>query len=355
MSHITLGLLTAAIATLPSLGCSPRDIESGDRTDAPAAPSLSPLVAVFTSADTVVLRTPATAPIIRVSGVSVAPSGRIALADVSEGNVKVFEPTGTLAFIVGGKGMGPGEFQQPRFPRFDRRGDLHVADGANARISVFSDSGRLIGDIPLDGGLMPVSGFAVVGDSLYVLTSAGSSADVLHLLKRDGTPVGTFLHRDAMRAEDQPDNPLWRTASQFWLGVRRDTAFVVHTLNDSLWTVDLRTGRVSSVGLTLPGYLAPRIPEAPPADIKALMAWTRSYHVAASISVTDHAVVVPFVKGVLNYGDPSVAAVFQDGAWRAVADPPPVIAGSPSAVVALLDPASEATDTLALGFLRVTP
>jgi len=355
MHRIRVTLLIIAIATTPSLGCSPRDIESGDRTEPPASPSLSPLPAVLRAVDTVVLRTPASAPIIRVSGVSVAPSGRIAIADVSEGNVKVFEADGTLAFIAGAKGMGPGEFQQPRFPRFDRRGFLHVADGANARISVFSDSGRLVADVPLDGGLTPVSGFAVIDDSLYVLTSAGSSPDVLHLLTRDGTSRRSFLPRDAMRAEDQPDNPIWRTASQFWLGVRRDSAFVVHTINDSLWTVDLRSGRVSSIGLTLPRYLAPRVPEAPPKDIQALLAWSRSFHVAASISVTDRAVVIPFVQGVLNYGDPSIVVVFHDGAWRAVSDPPPIVAGAPAAVVALLDPASEATDTLALGLFGVVP
>jgi len=312
-------------------------------------PVLEQLSAIQTSYDTLVLRTSITDPIVRVSGVAFAADGRIAIGDVSQGDVKIFDSEGKQVARIGQKGSGPGEFLEPRFPRFGVHGQLYVADGQNSRITVFDRDGALLNTVPLDGALQPISGFEILSDSAYVVTSAGGSEKVLHILDDSGTLIASYLQRALMRPQDEPAHPLWKTASQYWLAIRRDTAFVVHTLNDSLWTVDLRTGSIHADQIVVPGYRQPFIPEDLPHGIKGVMDWTRSFHIAAKISVTDDYVVIPFVRGILKYGDPSVVVFGGESRWVAISDPPPLIGIDGEYVVVLLDPDSEALDSVVLG------
>ncbi|HEY0037993.1 MAG TPA: 6-bladed beta-propeller, partial [Longimicrobium sp.] len=81
---------------------------------------------LFATVDSVLLEQPDSAPIVRISGIDVDDRGRILIGDVSEGDVKLFAPTGELIRIIGRKGAGPGEFSAPRYPRFGPGGMIYV-------------------------------------------------------------------------------------------------------------------------------------------------------------------------------------------------------------------------------------
>lgn len=74
----------------------------------------------------------------RVSGVAVDAKGRIYVADMQANEVRVFSPTGAYQFKIGRAGAGPGEFSGPCCLAIDKKQQLWVRDGGNARYSVFT-------------------------------------------------------------------------------------------------------------------------------------------------------------------------------------------------------------------------
>jgi hypothetical protein len=66
----------------------------------------------------------------RISGMSVADNGLITVADVSEGNIKIFRSSGRFVQAVGRAGAGPGEYGDPRFVDWGNDGRLHIIDRA---------------------------------------------------------------------------------------------------------------------------------------------------------------------------------------------------------------------------------
>lgn len=72
------------------------------------------------------------------------------VADKAGNRVAAFRSAdGALAWIRGGRGAGPGEFQLPTSLAVTRSGDLWVADARNARITVYAPDGKLLKMIPL--------------------------------------------------------------------------------------------------------------------------------------------------------------------------------------------------------------
>ena len=61
--------------------------------------------------------------------------GRIVVADMQSSEIRVFEPNGSLAFLFGGPGEGPGELSRPCCLEFAPGGELWVRE--SARYSVF--------------------------------------------------------------------------------------------------------------------------------------------------------------------------------------------------------------------------
>lgn len=76
--------------------------------------------------------------------IAVLPDERIAVADATTEEVRLFDRKGKYLRTFGGKGAGPGDLQGMEGVYVDRRGLLRVPEDRNARMSIFDpDSGYL--------------------------------------------------------------------------------------------------------------------------------------------------------------------------------------------------------------------
>lgn len=328
----------AVFVTLSLSACSP------DQTHAPDVElATARFEEVFELLDTVRLEQSDSLPIVRISGIDVSSSGVIALSDASEGMVKLFDGNGKLVRIVGRKGRGPGEFQIPFKPVFDAAGHLHVPDFSSRKVSMFDPSGRLLRQVAIDE-VNAISSFVALPDGGYLITGSpsGSGRNTVFRVGADGRVRDGFLPLDDLRPEGERDFPMWPSVRRSSAGRRGDTLFVVNTLADSLWTVDLATGEQNSLRLRVPGYVKPYVPERPTSGVSGMMDWVRTYSTAAEIFVGDGLVMIPFVKGTLLQGDSAIYAVrTRNGSWMAVKDGPAVAYVGGDTVLGILDPLGE--------------
>ncbi len=331
-SSRSLGLVTILLAAC--VACNDNHGASDSPSRLATIPSAS-FLSKFELIDTVVLEQPDSAPIVRLSGLDVDGSGNMLLGDVSESNVKLFDGTGKLLHVFGRKGDGPGEFSQPRFPRFGPDGLIYVADAQLSRITIFRPNGDLVRTVPLFE-FSPLMGFELLGHGGFVVTGPGGENNTVYVFSSAGRLTSSFLSRNRLRPEQDSDAPIWRTASQYWLGVANDTVYVCTTLSDSLWTMPLDGAKIAGRRLILPGYIQPSSPAAPLRGAPEIMSWLKTFHIAAAIQASDSMVLIPFVKGVLNFGDPMILAVrFSDGLWVALDNAPPPLAVSGSTLIAI--------------------
>lgn len=274
------------------------------------------------------------APVVRLSGLDFDNFGRVAVADVSEGNVKLFTRAGRLLRVLGRKGEGPGEFSQPRFPRFTPDGGLYVGDGQLGRVSRFDSSGTLLR--VLSYNVIPMMGFDLAGDAV-ALTGSGDGQKALMFGDSGGTGASWLLDMTRLRPGHEPDNPTWKFLTQYWLGVGGDSAYITSTLSDSIWSVPLTGDTIVAHRLDVPGYIAPMATHAMPKGVKEMMEWQKTFHIAAKVIATPEVVAIPFVQGVLNYGDPMILALRpRGGHWVALAGAPPILHARGDTLIGLL-------------------
>lgn len=334
-----------SIVTVAACRSGSADAEQADVTARPAA-----FGDRFVMRDSVVLEQPESEPIVRVSGIARDRSGQLLLADASEGNVKLFASDGRLLRVFGRKGEGPGEFMAPRYPRFGPDGRIYVADGQNPRIQAFERDGRFVRSTQVrDAGIL--MGFEILSPTRYLVTAEMPGArEVLLEVDTSGTVTRRHLPIGEVIPTGEREFELWGNIRNFFLDVQRDTAFVASTVSDSLWAVDLATGAVTRTRLRFAGYIAPKQPAQPLKDLSEMTAWSRGFHLASTLSTADGRIYLPFVQGVLNFGDPMILATRQpDGTWSAVTGAPPILAASNDEVVALLHPGEE---RIVLGIFR---
>jgi len=265
---------------------------------------------------------------------------RIAIADVSEGNAKLFDSDGSLIATMGRSGEGPGEFTSARHIDF-LDGRLLVAGGQGGRVSVWTGGGELDREIEIRLGY--VSDFAVLPDGRLVFTGQGfgRSESALGVYSADGTQLMHGLNtNDVLPADVDPDLP-WGNMRQTYFAAAHDTAWAVSTISDSIWVVPLNRDALEpeSYRLAIPGYVAPAAPENPVRSLQDLRDWGESFHAAARPVASSELLAIPFVKGVLNYGDPTILVVRdQSGDWYALTDPPPLIAASSNRLLVIHNP-----------------
>ena len=85
--------------------------------------------------------------------------------------------------------------------------------------------------------------------------------------------------------------------------------------------------------------VAPGAPEKPLRSPSDLMAWSNTFHGAAPPVASSELLAIPFVRGVLNYGDPTILVVRErDGDWYALTEAPPVIAAFSDRLLAIHNP-----------------
>ena len=332
MVAVHLALLLVALG-----GC-----KTGSPTDRTIVPAEMPFAEMFRLVRVITPEQSTEDPIALISGAS-WDGGHIAIADVSESNVKLFDSDGIRVATVGRRGEGPGEFMQPRYPQLSD-GRLFVADGALGRVSVWTITGEL--DREIETRIAYISAFAAMSDGRLVFAGQGfgDSEAALGVYADDGAQLMQGLGtNDVLPANADPGLP-WGNMRQTHFTVSNDTAWAVSTISDSVWAVPLNRDEVQpqSYRLDIPGYVAPAAPEIPLRSPRDLMEWGKSFHGAARPVASAELLAIPFVRGVLNYGDPTILVVRdQGGAWYALGDAPPVIAVSSERLLVIDNPLEE--------------
>jgi hypothetical protein len=306
----------------------------------------------FELVDSIVLEQRPDAPIVRVSGLARRDDGTLALADVSEGNVKLFAPDGRLHRILGRKGRGPGEFIAPRHLAFDSDGRLLVVDGQLGRLTRFSRDGDLEHTVSLEAGF-PITGFHLLPDGHFAVAAPSSSKGrVIHVVDTAGRTVDGFVSSQQTRPRIEPDRDEWGyLGGVFFAGDGANLA-VTFSLSDSLWLVDATTGTTTAVRLAVPGYVQPTPPKTRIGSPQEMSAWSAGFHTTSKVLLSRDLLLVPFVQGVLNYGDPLILAVrLPDGGWRAFDQAPPPVLVASDTVYSLLH--TQETTRMVLGLHRL--
>lgn len=306
--------------------------------------------ALFTLGDTVVLEQPDSAPLVRISGFAVSSQGLFAIGDVSEGNVKLYGATGRLLRVLGRKGSGPLEFEEPRGVRFDASRNLHVADYTLHKVNVYDTAGALVRTVVLPGYSF-ISDFAVLPSGDYLLATPTSGGDsVLHRIGGDGRVIRGYLPVGSVLPTGGSSIPEWKNVRQFWVGTMGDQVLVAATISDTVWTVDMQTGSVKASHLSFGGYAPPRPPPAPLRNVRELREWARGLQVAGSIVAANNSVAINFVRGILHFGDPNTLLLRIDGGeWQALSNSPPILAATAQGtLIALHNPHDSASANVVL-------
>ena len=105
--------------------------------------------------------------------------GRIFIVDPGEIQVSAWRPNGSLVFVVGSKGEGPGEFTQPSRIHFAEDGGFTVQEGWGSRFTRYTVDGELVGtEIGVTTALTyrdgPVGFEAPAGDGGYLARPLGA-------------------------------------------------------------------------------------------------------------------------------------------------------------------------------------
>ena len=264
----------------------------------------------FELADTVVLDQPDSLPIVRISGFDRRPDGYFVLSDPSEGMVKLFSPDGALQKVVGRKGRGPAEFQTPEFARFDSSGRIHVVDNVLRRLSVFDRAGFLLRSVGL-ADFSRVTDFEVLPNGDYLLAGFKRPpernvlfhTDSLGRTRSGHMPYSEFVPRG------ERGGPSWRMVRRPAISVRGDSALFVLSIADSLWTLDWRRGGVESETVVSRGYVRPYAASpAASGGLQGMMKWHKSFTTTADVLSGGRIILIPFVRGIMNDGDPLTVA-----------------------------------------------
>jgi hypothetical protein len=308
---------------------------------APAAPFSQVLQPVRT----IVLQTPPSYPIVRLSGVDLAPDGKLVITDGSDASAHLFAADGRLLKVLGRKGYGPGEFQIPLSPRFGPDGRIHVLDFRQNRISVFHPDGSLDREVRL-GYLMRVTDIEPERGGTYLVSAIRTPEDsnTIFRLDRDGRVVRGFLpirhHEPAGISDPGMLDGLRRAV--FSLSPDGDSAYVALSTADSLWTLDTRNGTYRVIPVGVRGYRPPVAPRPGMLSLREVTEWSKSWSEAAAVMSTSGTVAIPFVRGIWLHGDSSTLAVRRpDGTWANVDGAPLLVRGAHGYFVGVKDPLAD--------------
>ena len=278
-----------------------------------------------------------------VSDAAYDPARReVYVADALEANVKVFGWDGSLRRVLGRKGNGPGEFVQANHVELGDDGRVHVADTGRHLVQVFDADGELTGNVPLPA-FGSTRDFDLLSDGSYVLV-VGQPGGVLVRVDSTGEPISRTLEIAEILPEGQADDGIWSFARTFFLSVRNDTAFVITSVANLLWTVDLHSGDVSRSRIEFQGYDPPRVP-GPEArgSARDAMADVMRHHLAGFIRTTDEEILIPFVQGeMMKDGAITLLHGSADGEWSVVPDSPIIVAAEGEFLVTVSEPATDA-------------
>jgi hypothetical protein len=282
---------------------------------------------LFQRVDSIVLEQPPDYPLVVVSGFDVSATGEFLIVDGRDARIGIHSADGKLLLSIGRRGDGPGEFQYPVSPRFDAEGRIHVADRTHHRISVFDEGGELLRDFStppdfrIDGLELSSGGYVLSGLPPY-----GENSTVVRAFDWIGNLQWEALRVSSLVPEGQAESLRWQTIRRSSMTLAGDTAFVTHSLFDSLWAIDRgdpTVHRSQSVGVE--GYASPVLPRVEVEGNAAIMEWVMQQMVPVAVEGDGVLLVIPFVKGVYT-GETRTSAAMRDpnGRWLAVTQVPVV-------------------------------
>ena len=120
--------------------------------------------------------------------------GNVWIADTGTGRVVKYSPEGLFLQEFGGKGNGPGQFQELTAIEVAPGGDVFVADSGNRRVQRFSANFDFLAEYAVPGWLYVDSSakpyIALLPDGGLVVSDP--TQNKLFRLDKNGTPVTTF-------------------------------------------------------------------------------------------------------------------------------------------------------------------
>ncbi|MEX2180538.1 MAG: peptidyl-alpha-hydroxyglycine alpha-amidating lyase family protein [Gemmatimonadaceae bacterium] len=160
------------------------------------------------------------------NAVLVAPNGDIWVAEghssqpTANARIFKFDRAGTLLLVIGRKGTGPDEFDQPHALAMDSRGRLFVGDRSNNRIQIYDQQGTLLDtwyQFSRASGL-----FIDANDTIYVADSeSGSVAPTRPEWKR-GIRIGSARTGEVTAFIPDPVDPTRGTSAAEGVAVDRN-------------------------------------------------------------------------------------------------------------------------------------
>lgn len=184
-----------------------------------------------------------------ITSVTVAADGTIYLPQRQDQNIRVYDRTGKLLRIIGGKGGGPGEFEGLVHVGI-LRDTLYAPDFRHRRVTFFTMDGELIGTLPISvgrtstpyspGGVSRMLEDGSVLGTLGALSRAIATGEVTHVptlrADREGTVLDTVYRMplgssqlslklgngEAYTAQPYPDSPIGAWSDDGILEVERE-------------------------------------------------------------------------------------------------------------------------------------
>ena len=144
------------------------------------------------------IRSAGSEPLRRPTGLAFSPQKKLLyVVDTLAHTIYALDARGELAFAVGGRGNGDGQFNFPTHVAVTPKGDLVVADSLNFRIQILDGDGKFLGafghhgdgsgDIAMPKGIaVDPDGVVYVADSLF---------DLVQLFDREGRFLLTLGRR----------------------------------------------------------------------------------------------------------------------------------------------------------------
>ena len=143
---------------------------------------------------------------------------RVFVLDAQDAKVSVWTPDGSLVYVVGGHGEGPGEFLLPTRMEFVDSGGVYVRESFGSRFTYYSPDGTLLGTVPgvpnslmYRDYLLRVEAPAGAG-GYFALPQIASS----HFVDRDIESYPLLLVRRSDRGEWLAPEPVFRLNSRNW-------------------------------------------------------------------------------------------------------------------------------------------
>ncbi|UCH85347.1 MAG: NHL repeat-containing protein [Candidatus Latescibacterota bacterium] len=159
-------------------------------------------------------------------GFDVEQSGRIAVTDIQNHQVILFDSYLSVELVFGSYGSSPGQFDAPEGITFTSEGGFLVADTGNRRVQRFDAGGRYVSSIPPSGESNPmVRPRRAVIDTKGNVYVADPEANRVFVFGEDGVLIRTIVPAGVSRFEPM-DVEVTRTERIFVLDAANNSLFV---------------------------------------------------------------------------------------------------------------------------------